>query len=93
MEKMMYTLKHTKSVEVEIEEAGNLVAQVLQEDFEFVSQNINEIKSKRDLKSYEVEDLARDLEIRNAMKTLLSYYMVKDEYDKFMEIQRCYGNV
>ncbi len=89
----MYTLKHTKSVEVEIEEAGNLVAQVLQEDFEFVSQNINEIKSKRDLKSYEVEDLARDLEIRNAMKTLLSYYMVKDEYDKFMEIQRCYGNV
>ena len=89
----MYTLKHTKSVEVEIEEAGNLVAQVLQEDFEFVSQSINEIKSKRDLKSYEVEDLARDLEIRNAMKTLLSYYMVKDEYDKFMEIQRCYGNV
>jgi len=93
MEEMMYTLKHTKSVEVEIEEAGNLVAQVLQEDFEFVSQSINEIKSKRDLKSYEVEDLARDLEIRNAMKTLLSYYMVKDEYDKFMEIQRCYGNV
>jgi hypothetical protein len=92
MEKMMYTLKHTKSVEVEIEEAGNLVAQVLQEDYEFVSDSINTLKFKRDLKPYEAEDLARDLEIRNAMKTLLSYYMVKDEYDKFMEIQRCYGN-
>ncbi len=88
----MYTLKHTKAVEVDLEEAGNLVAQVLQEDYEFVSDSINKLKFKRDLKSYETEDLARDLEIRAAMKTLLSYYMVKDEYDKFMEIQRCYGN-
>jgi len=88
----MYTLKHTKSVEVDLEEAGNLVAQVLQEDYEFVSDSINKLKFKNNLKPYEAEDLARDLEIRNAMKTLLSYYMVKDEYDKFMEIQRCYGN-
>jgi hypothetical protein len=44
------------------------------------------------MRSHEAEDLARDLEIRDAMKTLLSYYMVKDEYNKFMEIQRCYGN-
>ncbi len=88
----MYTLKHTKSVEVDLEEAGNLVAQVLQEDYEFVSDSINKLKFKRDIQSYEAEDLARDLEIRNAMKTLLSYYMVKGEYDKFMEIQRCYGN-
>jgi hypothetical protein len=92
MEKVMYTLKHTKSVEVEVEEAGNLVAQVLQEDYEFVSASINELKFKPHIKPYEAEDLARDLEIRNAMKTLLSYYMVKSEYDKFMEIQRCYGN-
>ena len=88
----MYTLKHTKSVEVDLEEAGNLVAQVLQEDYEFVSDSINKLKFKRDIQSYEAEDLARDLEIRNAMKTLLSYYIVKGEYDKFMEIQRCYGN-
>ncbi len=88
----MYTLKHTKSVEVDLEEAGNLVAQVLQEDYEFVSDSINKLKFKRDIQSYEAEDLARDLEIRNAMKTLLSYYMVKGDYDKFMEIQRCYGN-
>ncbi len=88
----MYTLKHTKSVEVEIEEAGNLVAQVLQEDYEFVSDSINKLKFKPHMMPYEAEDLARDLEIRNAMKTLLSYYMVKSEYDKFMEIQRCYGN-
>ena len=88
----MYTLKHTKAVEVDLEEAGNLVAQVLQEDYEFVSKNINDLKFKRDMKPHEAEDLARDLEIRAAMKTLLSYYMVKDEFDKFMEIQRCYGN-
>jgi hypothetical protein len=92
MEKTMYTLKHTKSVEVEVEEAGNLVAQVLQEDYEFVSASINELKFKSNIRPHEAEDLARDLEIRNAMKTLLSYYMVKSEYDKFMEIQRCYGN-
>lgn len=88
----MYTLKHTKAIEVELEEAGNLVAQVLQEDYEFVSQSINDLKFKQDMKPHEAEDLARDLEIRNAMKTLLSYYMVKRDYDQFMEIQRCYGN-
>ncbi len=88
----MYTLKHTKSVEVDLEEAGNLVAQVLQEDYEFVSDSINKLKFKSHMRSHEAEDLARDLEIRDAMKTLLSYYMVKDEYNKFMEIQRCYGN-
>lgn len=89
----MYTLRQTKEVEVDIEEAGNLVAQVLQEDYEFVSASINDLRFKHDLKRHEAEDLARDLEIRDAMKTLLSYYMVKGEYDKFMEIQRCYGNV
>jgi hypothetical protein len=92
MEKVMYTLKHTTSVEVDLEEAGNLVAQVLQEDYEFVSDSINKLKFKPHMRSHEAEDLARDLEIRDAMKTLLSYYMIKDEYNKFMEIQRCYGN-
>jgi hypothetical protein len=40
-----------------------------------------------------MEDLKRNLEIQEAMKTLLSYYMTKSDYNEFMELQRVYGNV
>lgn len=88
----MYNVTVKKNMEIDLDDAGNLVAQVLKEDFDFISKDIIELKSKS-LKSFEMEDLKRNLEIQEAMKTLLSYYMTKRDYDEFMELQRVYGNV
>lgn len=88
----MYNVTVKKNMEIDLDDAGNLVAQVLKEDFDFISKDIVELKSKS-LKSFEMEDLKRNLEIQEAMKTLLSYYMTKSDYNEFMELQRVYGNV
>lgn len=89
----MYNVSVKKNMELDLIEAGNIVAQVLQEDFDFISKEINELQSRNDLKPFEAIDLANNIEIRHAMKTLLRYYMVKSDYDEFMELQRVYGNV
>ena len=88
----MYNVTVKKNMEIDLDDAGNLVAQVIKEDFDFISKDIIELKSKS-LKSFEMEDLKRNLEIQEAMKTLLSYYMTKNDYVEFMELQRIYGNV
>ena len=92
----MIKLKRTREIEIELEEAQNLVAQVLQEDFDFISKEINELRSKAYngyLRSYEAEDLSHNLDVRDAMKTLMQYYMTRNDYNEFMELQRVYGNV
>lgn len=88
----MYNVTVRKNMEIDLEDAGNVVAQVIQEDFDFLSKEIIELKSKT-LKSFEMEDLKRNLEVQEAMKTILSYYMTKRDYNEFMELQRVYGNV
>jgi hypothetical protein len=88
------TLKHTKSIEVDPVEAGNFVAQVLQEDFEFISKEINEMRGYMgSWTSAQTHDWNNNMEVRDAMKTLMRYYMTHKEYKEFMELQRCYGNV
>lgn len=89
----MYNVTVRKNMELDLVEAGNVVAQVLQEDFEFISKEINELQSRNDLKPFEAVDLANNIEIRHAMKTLLRYYMVHGDYTEFMELQRVYGHV
>jgi hypothetical protein len=92
----MVKVKYTKDLELDTLEAGSLVAQVLQEDYEFLCKEINELRGKAligIIKSYEAEDLSNDLEIREAMKTLMRYYMTRNDYNEFMELQRVYGNV
>ena len=92
----MVKVKHTKDLELNTLEAGSLVAQVLQNDFDFISKEINELRSKAYngyLKSYEAEDLSHNLDVREAMKTLMRYYMTHNDYNEFMELQRVYGNV
>ena len=89
----MYNVSVKKNMELDLEQAGNVVAQVLQEDFEFISKEINELQSRNNLKPFEAVDLANNIEIRDAMKTLLRYYMVRGDYTEFMELQRVYGNV
>ncbi len=90
----MYNVSVKRNMEINLEDAGNLVAQVLQEDFEFICKEIHELKHKMgSLRGFEVEDFKRNAEIHDAMKVLLGYYMTKRDYDEFMEVQRVYGNV
>lgn len=89
----MYNVSVKRNMEIDLDDAGNLVAQVLQEDFDFISKDIIELKSKRNITPVEAEDLMNDVQVHEAMKILLSYYMVKRDYNEFMELQRVYGNV
>ncbi len=90
----MYNVTVKRNMELGFEDAGDLVAQVLQEDFEFICKEIHELKRKMgSLRDFEVEDFKRTAEVHDAMKVLLSYYMKKRDYDEFMELQRVYGNV
>jgi len=82
-----------QSVELNHEQAGSIVAQVLKEDFEFISKEVAEMSFKRNLKPHEYEDLRNNIEMRDAMKSLLRYYMTHRDYTEFMELQRVYGNV
>lgn len=90
---MTYEVSVRKTMEIDHEEAADILAQILQVDFDFISKEINEMKNKGRWADHEIWDLNRNMEVRNAMNTLLSYYMTKRSYDEFMELQRVYGNV
>jgi len=90
----MIKLKRTREIEIEIEEAQNLVAQVLQQDFDFISKEINQMKSKNSVwNTVEIQDWNNMMEVRDAMRRLMQYYMTRNDYNEFMELQRVYGNV
>ena len=88
----MYNVTMQKQVDLDHNQAANLVGQVLKEDFEFITQEINSY-GLNSLRPYEVEDLTRSLEVRAAMKVLLTYYLTHKEHTEFFELQRVYGNV
>ena len=89
----MYNVTMQKNMDLNHEQAGSIVAQVLMSDFEFISKEVTELLHKRDLKPYEYEDLQNNKEMRDAMKTLLRYYLTHNEQIEFFELQRVYGNV
>lgn len=90
----MYSVSVKRNMELDHEAAGDLVAQVLQEDFEFVCKEIHGLKRKiGSLKDFEIEDFKNIATVHDAMKVLLGYYLTKRDYDEFMELQRVYGNV
>ena len=90
---MSYTVNVTRPMELDLEQAANVLAQVVMEDFESICDDIRILRGKTNLQSYEVEDLKRDLDVRDAMITILSYYMIPSEHREWLEIQRVYGNV
>lgn len=90
----MYEVNVKKNMRMDIDDAQDLVAQILREDFDFICKEINEMKSKFDrFTSVETQDWNRSMEVRDAMRTLLSYYMTHRDYTEFMELQRVYGNI
>lgn len=74
-------------------EAGNIVAQILMDDYKFISKDINELKSKIDLSDVELQDLENNLNVRGAMTELLAYYLTHEDFVSFMESQRNYSYV
>lgn len=93
---MLVNVTMEQEIDLDMEAAGNVVANVLMEDFEYISKDIN--TWMRQLGSpncppYVAQDLADSIEMRNAMQTLLRYYLNMDDYRDFMETQRVYGNV
>jgi len=88
----MYNVTMQKNVDLDHQQAASLVGQVLKEDFVFITKEINETGLKT-LLPHQVIDLQRSLEVRAAMKVLLTYYLTYEEYTEFFEIQRMYGNV
>lgn len=89
----MYNVNVNQYVEIDHEEAGKLISQILKEDFDFISKEFNEMKKIREFSEVQLQDYNNSKEVRDAMNVLLRYYMVKSDYDEFMELQRCYGNV
>lgn len=90
----MYNVTMQKKVELDQTEAGRLVGEILKSDFEFIAKEVNELHGKlHTLKDYERQDLIDNMQIFDAMKKLLSYYLTHEEYSTYMELQRCYGNV
>lgn len=89
----MYSVTQKQKVDLDFEDANDLVAQVLQADFDFISREINEMNNIKQFSKVQVHDWNNSIEVRDAMKVLLRYYMTKSDYDQFMELQRCYGNV
>jgi len=88
----MYNVTMHKNIKLDHDQAENLVGQVLKENFEFISKEISEL-GLRSLRPHEVQDLKRNLEVRDAMKVLLTYYLTHNEQTEFFELQRVYGNV
>lgn len=89
----MFKIKHQAELELSLEQAGKLVAEVLMEDFDFLSKEILELRSKSNLKPIEGQDLLASMDTRDAVQRVLKYYLNHDDYVQFMELQRCYGNV
>lgn len=90
----MYNVMMQKKIELDQIEAGRLVREILKSDFEFIAKEVNEMHGKlHTLKDYERQDLLNNMEIYDAMKALLRYYLTHDEYSMFMELQRALGNV
>jgi hypothetical protein len=88
-----YTVDGSNTMNVDVEEAQDLTRLVLEDDFVSLCEDINELRNKFSLESYEAADLGNFIEMRNAIKTVLRFYSTKEQFDEFMELQRVYGNV
>lgn len=84
-------------VEIEDEAGRGLLVDILKDDYEFISEEIKELagqmKSGGKVSEIVVKDFNNAFDVRDAIDTLLAYYMVHEDYVEFKELQRVYGNV
>lgn len=69
-------------------EAGNIVAQVLMDDYTSISRDIAELTKKGVLSDVEEQDLDNNYDVISAMAQLLAYYLPHVEFMAFMDKQR-----
>lgn len=92
----MYVVNTRNQTEIDADEASELVSLVLQDDYERISQDINQLTAGRrapNISAVEMEDLTNNIRFRDAMDVLLQYYMTHDDYVEFKELMRTYGYV
>jgi len=89
----MYNVTMKKNVDLDQEQASYLVGEILKEDYPFLCQEVRSLHQKQNLKPHEAVDLQRNIEVRNAMKVLLTYYLTHNDHTEYFELQRVYGNV
>lgn len=84
MEKIRIKAEVSLPIELPIEQAEEVVVQVLKDDYDRLNTDIMRLKMKDNLENFQKEDLRRDIEVRDAVRTLLSYYMVNTDFEMFM---------
>lgn len=80
-------VKVEQELDLDWEDSQKIVVAVLKEDFDSLTNDIEDYRKGRsyyDLKPYEKEDLDRWLKTRDAIYTMLNYYLAPDELDSFM---------
>lgn len=80
-------VKVEQELDLDWEDSQKIVVEVLKEDFDSLTNDIQDYRRDRsyyDLKPYEREDLDRWLKTRDAIYTMLNYYLAPDELDSFM---------
>lgn len=80
-------VKVEQELDLDWEDSQKIVVAVLKEDFDAITNDIEDYRKGRsyyDLKNFEKEDLDRWLKTRDAIYTMLNYYLAPDELDSFM---------
>jgi hypothetical protein len=73
-------------VELSAESAEHLFKDMILRDYGYIVEEADELLQKKGLWAYENEDLAYYLRLREAMHTVLTYYLTDTEYkDKIGE--------
>jgi hypothetical protein len=81
-------MSYIEGIKIDYDTADRIVMEILKEDYLMVKENIRNIENlvkTDDIKSYVVEDLKYDKKLLKAIKRVLRYYMVKGNYDRFIE--------
>jgi hypothetical protein len=75
-------------MEIDVEAADKIVLAVLKEDYIFVKQNIVNLMGvvmKDDTPDCVKKDYEHDRKLLKSIKRVLRYYMIKEEYDRFIK--------
>lgn len=71
------------TVELSFDAVDDIVLQVMKEDYRYVKQSLEETKGVS-LRPFEKEDRKADKKLLKALKRVLRYRMVREDYEAFM---------
>ena len=72
-------------IEIDYELKDRIVKETLIDDYKSLTSSIEVLRSLgSELMDYQKEDLQNDLKYKDAVSTVLSYYLTGEEYDKIV---------